>query len=107
MTKEDRYKDCLIDLISKESVLKASSIQTLPYAVTFVDSLTGKESAHAEMVYHYDNDTWHYTNWNGSVRVLSNKFSEDILNIAQKVYDAFAPRYKVIKTVPLKDCTFF
>lgn len=111
--KEDRTKDCLIDLISKEATIKneallrQASVDTYPYAVTLVDSLTGKEFAHCEMSFHYKNDTWHYTNWNGSVRLFKDRIVNDLEGIAKKIYTTFAPRYKVVKVTPLDVCTFF
>jgi hypothetical protein len=106
-------KSCLIDVISKEAIvrnkakLNKASVKTFPYATTYVNTLTGERTGHAEMLYYYNNDTWHYSSSTGSTRIFKNKISKDILNITVKVYERFLPSYTVEKVVPLDIVSFF
>ena len=105
--------DCFIDTISKEAILKnyaklkKAKIKTIPYGSTITNTLTGEPLGHAEMIFHYNNQTWHYTNWKGSTRVYKNKASDNILEITNKIYSTFFPNWKVEKVVPLDIISFF
>jgi hypothetical protein len=104
--------DCFIDVISKEAIvknlqkLKKAKIKTIPYATTLLNTLTGVATGHAEMVFHYNGDTWHYSNHQGSIKIYSKKLSEDILSISEKAY-SLTPHMKVLKVVPIDLVTNF
>jgi hypothetical protein len=98
--------DCFIDVISKEAIiknlqkLKKAKIKTIPYATTLLNTLTGETIGHAEMVFHYNGDTWHYSNHQGSIKVYPKNLSEDILSVSEKVY-SLTPHMKVLKVIPM------
>jgi hypothetical protein len=106
-------KSCMIDVISKEAVLRnraklqKAEVETIPYATTYVDTVTGQRMGHAEMIYFYNDDTWHYSSSTGSTRIYKDKLSDDILGITNKIYKLHFPNLKVEKVVPMDIVTFF
>lgn len=106
-------KSCMIDVISKEAILRnraklqKAEVETIPYATTYFDTTTGTRVGHAEMIYFYNDDTWHYSSSTGSTRIYKNKLSEDILEITNKIYKLHFPNFKVEKVVPMDIVTFF
>lgn len=111
--KVSNTNSCMIDMIAREAVVKnraklrGVNIETIPFCTTYVDTLTGARTAHAEMLYHYNNDTWHYTNSLGSTRIFKNKKSFDIKKVADIIYTKFFPKLKVEKVLPIADVEFF
>lgn len=106
-------KSCMIDVIAREAVihnrakLQKAEVETIPYATTYVDTTTGARIGHAEMIYFYNDDTWHYSSSTGSTRVYKDKLSEDILEITKKIYKLHFPNLKIEKVVPMDMATFF
>jgi hypothetical protein len=106
-------KSCMIDVISKEAVirnrakLQKAEVETIPYATTYYNTTTGEYVGHAEMIYFYNDDTWHYSSTTGSTRIYKDKLSEDILTITNKIYKLHFPHYRVQKVVPMDIITFF
>jgi len=104
--KTTNNNDCLIDVISKEAIiknqqkLKKAKVKTIPFATTLLNTLTGETTGHAEMVFHYNEDTWHYSNHQGSIKIYPKKLSEDILTISEKAY-SLTPHMKVLKVIPI------
>ena len=103
---------CMIDMISKEAVirnvakLKKAKVKTIPYVSTMFNTLTGEHKAHAGMVFFYKNDTWHYDNSIGSTRVIRNTHSKDLLSIVNKSFSRY-PHIKIEKVLPLSLAEFF
>ena len=103
----------MIDVIAKEAVirnrakLQKAEVETIPYATTYVNVVTGERVGHAEMIYFYNDDTWHYSSSTGSTRVYKDKLSDDILGITNKIYKLHFPSFKVEKVVPMDIATFF
>ena len=98
---------CLVDMIAHEHVLKnhkklkRAKIKTIPYSTTFQNTLTGETWSHAEMVFYYKGDTWHYSNHSGSTKVILNRCCEDLLEITKKVYSSWQTDKRVVKVMPL------
>jgi len=110
--KLNKINDCMIDTVCYEASLKAhkrllrAEVNTIPYAATLVNHLTGNQTAHACLVFHYKGDTWNYDPSIGSSKVFPETITYDTLAAAKKMYSTF-PHFEVKGTVPIDIVTSF
>lgn len=110
--KPNKINDCMIDMICYEAALKThkrllrAEVNTIPYAATLVNTLTGIQTGHACLVFHYKGDTWNYDPDIGSSKVFPDIISCDTLAAAKKVYSIY-PHFEVKQTIPIDIATMY
>lgn len=98
--------DCMIDVVCREAALKAhkrllrAEINTIPYAIDYVNTLSGEKISHACLLFHYKGDTWNYDPIRGSMKVFPDIISNNIFAAAKKVFSPILTM-KILKAVPL------